>query len=87
MRRDKTPGCLVGNRKSEQPIRYLRGVASRILSALGSILVAGLMLTASAFAQTTQVSGLITDSSGGRVPKANVAVLNNDTGINRTTAR
>jgi hypothetical protein len=43
------------------------------------------MLTASAFAQTAQVAGLITDSSGGRVPKANVAVLNNDAGINRAT--
>jgi hypothetical protein len=42
-------------------------------------------MTGSAFAQTAHLSGVISDPSGARVPKANVTVHNKDTGITRET--
>src|ERR1700730_3006474 len=61
--------------------RALRGGLMVFLA----VLVLGLLTPNPASAQSAQISGLITDSSGARVPNANVTVLNNDTGISRTT--
>ena len=58
------------------------------LNNLGSLLVAvSLLIGASAFGQnqTAQISGLITDASGGVVPAASVTLLNNDDGVKRTS--
>ena len=48
------------------------------------ILIVGSLTTPRAFAQAAQISGLITDSSGARLPNANVTVVNRDTGISRS---
>jgi hypothetical protein len=63
----------------------LRRVIRWGLSVLAPVLVVGSLVSTCAFAQTAQVSGLIVDSSGARVPNANVTVLNKDTGISRAT--
>src|SRR3984893_7124144 len=67
--------------KSTAPRRAI----GRGLSFLARVLLVGSLMTTCAFAQTAQVSGLITDSSGARVSDANVTVLNKDTGISRAT--
>jgi hypothetical protein len=84
-KKSEQSGILSAIRESGKPIPYLRVVIGWVLSVLGPILVAGSIMTTSVFAQTAEVSGLITDSSGARVPKANVTVLNKDTGIGRAT--
>src|ERR1700738_3815849 len=48
------------------------------------ILIVGSLTTPRAFAQAAQISGLITDSSGARLPGANVTIVNQDTGISRS---
>jgi hypothetical protein len=73
------------NRESANPTPSMRDVLGWVIPVLRSILIAGFVMTGSAFAQTAQLSGVISDPSGGRVPKANVTVLNKDTGINRVT--
>src|ERR1700730_14906508 len=65
--------------KSTAPRRAI----GRGLSFLARVLLVGSLMTTCAFAQTAQVSGLITDSSGARVSDANVTVLNKDTRISR----
>src|SRR6202790_4244572 len=72
-------------RESGKPTPYLRRAIRRGLSFLARVLLVGSLMTTCAFAQTAQVSGFITDSSGARVSDANVTVLNKDTGISRTT--
>jgi Carboxypeptidase regulatory-like domain len=54
------------------------------LMGLLPVLIVGSLTTPLAFAQAAQISGLITDSSGARVPHANVTVVNRDTGISRS---
>jgi hypothetical protein len=54
------------------------------LAVLLPVLVVGSLTTTPAFAQTAEISGIVTDSSGARVPNANVTVLNRDTGISRS---
>src|SRR6202049_1276566 len=78
-------GTLSAKRESGKPTPYLRLVIGWVLSVLGPHLVAGFLITTCAFAQTAGVSSMVTDSSGARVPKANVTVLNKDTGIGRAT--
>jgi hypothetical protein len=48
------------------------------------VLIVGQLTTARAFAQAAEISGVVTDSSGARVPNANVTVLNRETGISRS---
>jgi hypothetical protein len=48
------------------------------------MLIVGLLTTPRTFAQAAQISGLITDPSGARLPNANVTVANRDTGISRS---
>jgi hypothetical protein len=48
-------------------------------------LIGGLLTAPCGFAQTAQVSGVITDSTGAVVPNAGVSALNNDTGVIRAT--
>ena len=53
---------------------------------LGPALIVGGLFTATCgFAQTAQVSGVITDATGAVVPRASVAGLNNNTGVIRAT--
>ena len=54
------------------------------LMVLLPVLIVGSLTTPRAFAQAAQISGLITDSSGARLPNANVTVANRDTGISRS---
>jgi hypothetical protein len=72
-------------RESGKPTPYLRRAIRRGLSFLARVLLVGSLMTTCAFAQTAQVSGLITDSSGARVSDASVTALNKDTGISRAT--
>src|SRR6202171_5364879 len=48
------------------------------------ILIVGSLTTPRAFGQAAQISGVITDSSGARLPGANVTIVNEDTGISRS---
>jgi hypothetical protein len=53
---------------------------------LTSVLLTGLLLSASAWSQgTTQLNGTVTDPAGGVVPSATVELLNPSTGLQRTT--
>jgi Carboxypeptidase regulatory-like domain/TonB dependent receptor/TonB-dependent Receptor Plug Domain len=55
------------------------------LLVVAAIILAWVGLSPDAFAQTAQISGLVTDSSGASVPKANIIVVNKDKGVKRTT--
>jgi hypothetical protein len=61
------------------------GALCWIVRVLVSILIIGGMMAGPAFAQTAQLSGVVTDPSGARIANANVTVLNKDTGITRQT--
>jgi len=63
----------------------MRIVLGWIRPVLHSILIAGSLMTGSALAQTAQLSGVISDPSGARIPKASVTILHKDTGIARDT--
>jgi hypothetical protein len=63
----------------------LRRAICWALSDLVRLSIVGSLTAACAFAQTAQVSGVITDSSGSVVPEATVTTLNNNTGISRPT--
>jgi hypothetical protein len=54
------------------------------LTVLLPILIVGSLTTPRAFGQAAQISGLITDSSGARLPGANITIVNEDTGISRS---
>src|ERR1700738_1757475 len=69
--------------ESEKSTRLRRAVRWGLVVLL-PVLVVGSLTTAPAFAQTAEISGIVTDSSGARVPNANVTVLNRDTGISRS---
>jgi hypothetical protein len=58
--------------------------AGRGLLVLLAVVLLGSLTTPRAFAQTAEISGIVTDSSGARVPNTNVSVLNRDTGISRS---
>ena len=75
-----------GNRESGNLTPYLRSAICWALSLLGPVLIVGSLTATCAFAQTAQVSGVVTDSSGAVIPKATVTALNNNTGISRPTA-
>src|SRR5260221_746286 len=62
----------------------LRRAARWGLMVLLPILIIGSVTTPGAFAQAAQISGLITDPSGARLPGANVTIVNQDTGISRS---
>src|ERR1700681_2932609 len=68
---------------SEKLTRLRRDVRWGLMVLL-PILIVGLLATPRAFAQAAQISGLITDSSGARLPGANVTIVNQDTGISRS---
>ncbi|MEP7367782.1 MAG: carboxypeptidase-like regulatory domain-containing protein, partial [Acidobacteriota bacterium] len=48
--------------------------------------ILGLLAAAPAFAQTASVTGRVTDASGAVIPAATVVVVNQGTGLDRTTA-
>jgi Carboxypeptidase regulatory-like domain/TonB-dependent Receptor Plug Domain len=48
------------------------------------VLILGSLAAPRAFGQAAQISGVITDSSGARLPGANVTIVNEDTGISRS---
>src|SRR5258708_1573327 len=70
----------LGSKKSA----LLRRAARWGLMVLLPILIVGSLTTPRAFGQAAQISGLITDSSGARLPGANVIIVNQDTGISRS---
>jgi len=52
------------------------------------LLLLGIMLLVipfEAFPQSAQISGVVTDPSGGVVPKAEITVINKDQGVERAT--
>ncbi len=71
--------------ESGKPAPYLRRVIRGTLSVFGPVLIVWFLAATCAFGQTAEVSGVVTDSSGARVPDANLTVLNRDTGISRAS--
>lgn len=55
------------------------------LRILISVFVVGSLAHTCMFAQTAQISGLISDSAGASIPKAGVTIRNEGTGISRST--
>src|SRR3984893_1630160 len=74
---------LWAKRGSEKSSLLCRAVRWGLMVLL-PILIVGSLTTPRAFAQAAQISGLITDSSGARLPGANVTIVNEDTGISRS---
>src|SRR6202790_1728109 len=68
---------------SETSTLYRRAVRWCLLYLL-PVLILGSLMAPRAFAQGAQISGVVTDSSGARVPGANVTIVNQDTGISRS---
>src|ERR1700686_198476 len=71
-------------RRGPQTSTPLRRAVRWCLLCLLPVLILGLLMAPRAFAQGAQISGVITDSSGARVPGANVTIVNQDTGISRS---
>jgi hypothetical protein len=78
-------GSQWANHESGNSTPHLRCAIRWALSVLGPVLIVGLLTATCSFAQTAQVSGVITDSSGAALPKASVTALNRDTGISRAS--
>src|SRR3984893_17666514 len=76
-------GSTWAKRESEKSTLLRRAVRWGLVVLL-PVLIVGSLTTTSAFAQTAEISGTVTDSSGARVPNANITVLNRDTGISRS---
>jgi len=72
-------------RESGKPTPYLRHSIRWTLSVFGPVLIVWFFAATCTFGQTAQVSGVITDSSGGALPNASVTALNRDTGISRAS--
>jgi hypothetical protein len=75
---------LAGLKASKAAIYLLRAVCC-VLPVLCSVSVIELLTVTDAAAQTAQISGVITDSSGAVVPKASVRATNSNTGISGDT--
>jgi Carboxypeptidase regulatory-like domain/TonB dependent receptor/TonB-dependent Receptor Plug Domain len=73
----------LAKRGSEKSTLLRRAVRWGLMVLL-PVLIVGSLTNPCAFAQTAQISGLITDSSGARLPNANITVVNRDTGISRS---
>jgi hypothetical protein len=69
--------------ESEIPTLVRRAVRWGLMVLL-PVLIVGSLTAPRAFAQAAQISGLITDSSGARIPNAKITVVNRDTGISRS---
>jgi hypothetical protein len=73
------------NRESGKPTPYVRRAIRWARSVPVPVFIVGFLAATCAFGQTAQVSGVITDSSGGVLPTASVTALNRDTGVNRAS--
>src|SRR5882762_3112771 len=71
--------------ESGKPTPYLRRAIRWTSSVFGPVLIVWCLAATCTFGQTAQVSGVITDSSGGALPNAGVTALNRDTGISRAS--
>ena len=70
-------------RQPEKSTLFRRAVRWCLMVLL-PVLIIGSLTTPRAFGQAAQISGVITDSSGARLPGANVTIVNEDTGISRS---
>jgi hypothetical protein len=73
------------NLEARQPGCYFRGLVFQALAGIGTVLLIGFSTAISALAQTAQISGVVTDSTGAVLQDARVTAANSSTGINRAT--
>lgn len=73
------------NRRFMRPLAQPRRSIRLILLVLGLFLAVWFSSATCSFAQTAQISGVVTDPAGAVIPKAGITALDRDTGVSRTT--